>query len=416
MLTLEMLFLDLIVMKKPLEKILNFKMSSRQFIVVSSSFTDELIKFSVEEVGHSTRYPSSLLNGYIAWSLIFLSLWKDFRSRFDSIVESLKKQRDFVDREAISIDIVESKKSRNRAQEEIQQRQRKDMENLELSEKNTRISHLQHSLAWLTVDETIQEAELERISRRRHDKTCEWITKESRMKAWLKDDAQNMLLWLNGKPGAGTPSKPSSQMNVDLIFAQGKSVTCSYIIQSFERTAGQAVSYFFCKSQDFGNVFHQILKTIALQLLRHSPELSSLIANEFIYRGLSCGVAQLKTLIPQLLQIIPTTRIIIDGIDECSHETQKVILKNLYAVCIRPDISCKMLLSSRREVLIQKQLLDKPQILLDGRQEVDLDIRSYVMYKMMEVPTEDMDLLDRIESIMVEKANGKAMLSPYGNL
>jgi hypothetical protein len=205
-------------------------------------------------------------------------------------------------------------------------------------------------------------------------------------------------------------------MDIDLIFAQGKSVICSYIIQSLERTAGQAVSYFFCNSQDLGNVFHQILKTITLQLLRHSPELSSLIANEFIYRGLSSGIAQLKTLIPQLLQIIPKTRIIIDGIDECSHETQKVILKDLYTVCIHPEISCKILLSSRREVFIQKQLLDKPQILLDGRQEVDLDIRSYVMYKIMEIPTENMDLLDRIESILVEKANGRAMLSLYDNL
>jgi hypothetical protein len=211
MLTLEMLFLGLIVMKKPLEKILNFRMSSRQFIVVSSSFTNELISFSVEEVGHSARHPSPLLKGYIAWSLIFLSLWKDFRSRFDSIVESLQKQRDFVDREAISIDIVESKESRNRAQEEIQQKQRKDIENLENAEKNRRISHLQHSVAWLTIDETIQEAELERISSRRHDKTSEWIMKEPRIKAWLKDDTQNMLLWLNGKPGAGTPSKPFSK-------------------------------------------------------------------------------------------------------------------------------------------------------------------------------------------------------------
>jgi hypothetical protein len=61
---LEMLFLDLIVMRKPLEKTLNFKMFSRQFMVVFLSFTDELINFSVEEVGHSAHYPSSLLNGF----------------------------------------------------------------------------------------------------------------------------------------------------------------------------------------------------------------------------------------------------------------------------------------------------------------------------------------------------------------
>ena len=124
-------------------------------------------------------------------------------------------------------------------------------------------------------------------------------------------------------------------------------------------------------------------------------------------------MAQLRTLIPQLLQIISSTRIIIDGIDECSHQIQKVILKDLYTVCILPDVSCKMLLSSRREVLIQKHLLNKPQVILDGRLEVDLDIKSYVMYKMMDIATENMDLLDKLESILVEKANG--MLLPYIN-
>jgi hypothetical protein len=140
---------------------------------------------------------------YLAWHLLFLSLWKDFGSRFDNIIESLKKQRDFVDTEAVSIDIVEAKQSRNRVQDEIQQRQKRDMEILEQSERSTRIAHLQHSVAWLSVDETIQEMEFEVKSSRRHEKTCEWIMKEPQMKAWLKDDTKHPLLWLNGKPGAG---------------------------------------------------------------------------------------------------------------------------------------------------------------------------------------------------------------------
>ena len=142
----------------------------------------------------------------MAWHVIFLSLWKDFGSRFDYIIESLKKQRDFVDVEAASFDIVEGKESRTRIQDDIQRRQRQEMEMLEETEKNARISQLQHSITWLSMDEKIQETEHERTSKRRHDKTCEWVANEPQLKSWIKDDAQHQCLWLDGKPGSGTLS------------------------------------------------------------------------------------------------------------------------------------------------------------------------------------------------------------------
>ena len=142
----------------------------------------------------------------IAWHVIFLSIWKDFGSRFDHIIKSLKKQRDFVDVEAASFDVVEGKQSRTMIQDDIQRRQKQELEMLEETEKKARISQLQHSIAWLSMDEKIQETEYERTSKRRHDKTCEWIANEPKLKSWIKDDARRRCLWLEGKPGSGTPS------------------------------------------------------------------------------------------------------------------------------------------------------------------------------------------------------------------
>ena len=76
----------------------------------------------------------------LAWTLLFLSLWKDFQGRFAKIIESLKKQRDFVDTEAASLDIVEAKDSRARLQYEIERRQKESIEALERSEKNESIN------------------------------------------------------------------------------------------------------------------------------------------------------------------------------------------------------------------------------------------------------------------------------------
>lgn len=140
---------------------------------------------------------------FLAWTIIFLSLWKDFQSRFATIIESLKKQRDFVDTEAASIDIVEAKDARARAQYEIERRQKESIEALERSEKNEGITRLRHSVEWLAVDDTAQETEYERMSCRRHEGTCEWIERLSQMRHWLKDDTKHSLLWLSGKPGAG---------------------------------------------------------------------------------------------------------------------------------------------------------------------------------------------------------------------
>jgi hypothetical protein len=73
-------------------------------------------------------------------------------------------------------------------------------------------------------------------------------------------------------------------------------------------------------------------------------------------------------------------------------------------------VRCKVLFFSRKEVHIRDKLSGKPQILLDGRMEVDLDIRSYVKYNIKQLHTSDALLLGRLESILAEKANGQCYL------
>ncbi|KAF7952570.1 uncharacterized protein EAE97_002067 [Botrytis byssoidea] len=302
-----------------------------------------------------------------AWHVIFLSFWKDFGSRFDSIINSLKKHRDFIDIEAASFDIVESRESRVKMQEDIQLRLKRDLEMVEEIEKNAKATRLQHAIAWFTLDGKNQETEHDRISKKRHDKTCEWMAGEQQFKSWIESNTEDPCLWLHGKPGSG------------------KSVICS---------------------RSSGNVCQQILATIAIQFLRQHHEISTLVANEFVYRGLDCTMTQLRALVPQHLQTVASTRIVIDGLDECSKEDQKAILKELRTICIGPALQCKVLFSSRKEAHIRPRLLKQPYIALDSRQEVNQDIQSYLKYKMSKLDTSDQDLLKRIEKTLIEKANG----------
>ena len=121
-------------------------------------------------------------------------------------------------------------------------------------------------------------------------------------------------------------------------------------------------------------------------------------------------MTHLRTLVPPLLQTVASTRIVIDGLDECSKEDQKVILKELRSICIGPALQCKILFSSRKEAHIRQKLLKQPHIALDSRQEVNQDIQSYLKYKVSKLDTSDQDLLSRIENTLMEKANGKPSL------
>jgi len=115
---------------------------------------------------------------------------------------------------------------------------------------------------------------------------------------------------------------------------------------------------------------------------------------------------QLRVLIPQLLEIVPYARIIVDGLDECSIDDQKAVLKELQAICLRPIIHCKVLFSSRREVYIREKLSGNQHIVLEERGEVELDIRLFVKYKMTKLRTSNRNLLKKIESLLVERADG----------
>lgn len=90
-----------------------------------------------------------------------------------------------------------------KAQDYIQQKQRQQEEEIQEKEKKTRIMQIQNSIAWLSVDKHLQEADFERTASRRHDGTCRWIVDKPEMKAWVENDAKCSILWLSAKPGGG---------------------------------------------------------------------------------------------------------------------------------------------------------------------------------------------------------------------
>jgi hypothetical protein len=134
---------------------------------------------------------------------------------------------------------------------------------------------------------------------------------------------------------------------------------------------------------------------------------------------MNCGLKELKILMPQLLELSPCTRIIIDGIDECSKENQLNVLRNMQNLCLGDISRCKILFSSRKEAHLAEKLSKKPQICLDDRREVASDIRKYVKSNVESLRTSDTVLSNKIETILVDKANGRFSTpssQPFSNI
>lgn len=123
---------------------------------------------------------------------MFNSLWKDFDARFNSILESLARHTELVDKEALSISIVEARSWRRQADLDLQKR-----------ELDRQAVQFKDAVAWLAVESRTQEDDLDRLSRRRGPGTCDWILQVPRFTSWLSNANDEPVLWLKGIPGAG---------------------------------------------------------------------------------------------------------------------------------------------------------------------------------------------------------------------
>ena len=131
------------------------------------------------------------------WKHLFDASWRSFGSRFNAILQSLDRNKDLVDREANSFDILESKAFRHRLYEDIDRR-----------EAETRDWQLRDTLTWLDLQGQDREQEelFERRSKARLDGTCEWILRNTKITTWLDEHDRRLFVWLRGKPGSGKQS------------------------------------------------------------------------------------------------------------------------------------------------------------------------------------------------------------------
>ena len=142
------------------------------------------------------------------WHQLFRSLWKNFETRFRSILESLSRHRQLIADQAALIHYQQYQLDMQAISNHIRQYGEDREKNIEDRERQEAAEmHRKHLevLQWFSAaDTTTSDQEQHTRIRREYPGSGHWILKNEKVRIWQEDDTPpSSILWLNGKPGSG---------------------------------------------------------------------------------------------------------------------------------------------------------------------------------------------------------------------
>ncbi|KAF0325303.1 hypothetical protein GQ607_007337 [Colletotrichum asianum] len=239
------------------------------------------------------------------WRRLFDTCWKDFGLRLKAILSRLATNRDLVDREAASFEIVEAMEERRKS---LLEANRKEMERLD--------EYSRQVFEWLQLGERDREQEdiLNDFQEARVQNTCEWLMKHPEIRTWLDEEDKRQVLWLKGKPGSG------------------KSTLVSYLVQQAPMSSRSFLMC--CMSSELlrkgeSNPAGTILRLFCAQMLRKNRRLLPYIYEEYVRLNSTLSLKKVRDITKLLLDSLGPVFLVFDGLDEYSDCHQAGIIDEL---------------------------------------------------------------------------------------
>ncbi|RYN46116.1 hypothetical protein AA0118_g12682 [Alternaria tenuissima] len=330
------------------------------------------------------------------WVRFFKSMWKNFHTKFDGILSSLRRHKDIVECRA---NLVQYRLY----QDDVASFKAKLEENVVREE----TKNLMIVKEWLSVGELPQ---LDHASyckiRADYATTTKWISQHKTVKHWIHADVpKSPVVWMYGIPGAGKTILSSAI--IDECKAQPEFLTC----------------FFYCHDGDpMSSTAVGILKGLADQLLDQYPQM---LPPCFTRRRLSGepslrSISQAKKLLEDFCDTIPKLFIVIDGLDECEKAERSQVLDILtqvvgYRDTIDPG-TLRLLVASQDLIDIRKGFNSSastkvaPMILRISETDNEGDIRAFTRLWVDKIasrfPPFSEDMKEYLQNLTVVNAKG----------
>jgi hypothetical protein len=134
---------------------------------------------------------------FAGWKRLFPFFWNEFKPRRERTMESLSNYRDLLNNRASNSEFQSALQARKDWQGQLD---REEAERADIQFKNVQ--------RWLAKDSPLleQDDELSELLGHCHERSCDWVFANRRIKSWIGQGPENGILWLKGKPGSGKSS------------------------------------------------------------------------------------------------------------------------------------------------------------------------------------------------------------------
>lgn len=178
--------------------------------------------------------------------------------------------------------------------------------------------------------------------------------------------------------------------------------------------------YFFSYRNNAAENSTRLLRSLTAQVIQKFPDLAGYVHDEYVLSHSTASLRALRKLLPNLLISAQSSRLVVDGIDECDPDEQKFIIEHILELLPTGTSShiCKILVSSRDVPTVSRNLRKKIKIATEislsrEHQSVDNVIECFIQKRLLELQDDigelehDGAVVDNTRRTLAEKANGK---------
>jgi hypothetical protein len=199
----------------------------------------------------------------------------------------------------------------------------------------------------------------------------------------------------------------------------GKSVLSASLVQHLEESSSEVFFYFCSYFDTSAGTSAYLFRSLVAQIVQAHPDTAVYVSDHYITSYRAASRKALTSLLPELLSVVGTTRLIVDGIDEWDSKEQQVILDDILPLATANNV--KIFISSRDMPVISRMMRRKKKkatVVLSLSEEhafIDRSIKSFIARRLDDYHSNLQDLdpssstLSEVHKLLVEKSNGKIL-------